>query len=223
MKGFTLIPDEFLDIDLTMREMTCLSIIYGFSQDGHSWCRGGNGYLAKKCRCTAPTIIATLTHLQELGLIVKEVEVGGTAHYKVTTFVHRIMGSEEIVAEQEQREQVENLIGGVLKNLTPPIKEFNTEITGNINILSNNRERGIKFSKPTPQDVEVYCKEQGLSIDARTFCDYYESKGWKVGSSPMKDWKAAARNWARRERRGRGNTESVFEHNMRVVQELQLE
>jgi len=28
--------------------------------------------------------------------------------------------------------------------------------------------------------------------------DYYESKGWKVGKSPMKCWKSAARNWLRR-------------------------
>ena len=25
--------------------------------------------------------------------------------------------------------------------------------------------------------------------------DYYDSNGWKVGKSPMKDWQAACRNW----------------------------
>ena len=30
--------------------------------------------------------------------------------------------------------------------------------------------------------------------------DYYESKGWLVGRSKMKDWRAAVRNWERRER-----------------------
>lgn len=34
--------------------------------------------------------------------------------------------------------------------------------------------------------------------EAVSFFDYYSSKGWKVGRSPMKDWKAAARNWVRR-------------------------
>lgn len=24
---------------------------------------------------------------------------------------------------------------------------------------------------------------------------YYESNGWRVGKNPMKDWRAAARNW----------------------------
>ncbi len=30
--------------------------------------------------------------------------------------------------------------------------------------------------------------------------DFYESKGWRVGSSAMKDWKAAVRTWEQRRR-----------------------
>ena len=30
--------------------------------------------------------------------------------------------------------------------------------------------------------------------------DYYQSNGWRVGKQKMKDWKAAVRNWARREK-----------------------
>jgi hypothetical protein len=60
------------------------------------------------------------------------------------------------------------------------------------------REKRERFSPPTPGQVTEYAKQAGLIIDAEKFCDYYASKGWKVGpSSPMKDWKAAARNWAR--------------------------
>ncbi len=29
--------------------------------------------------------------------------------------------------------------------------------------------------------------------------DYYESKGWKVGNAPMKDWKASVRLWERKD------------------------
>ena len=38
-----------------------------------------------------------------------------------------------------------------------------------------------------------------MTIDAQQFVDFYAAKGWKVGSAPMKDWQAAARNWARRD------------------------
>ena len=58
----------------------------------------------------------------------------------------------------------------------------------------NSRKR---FEKPTVEEIDAYCKERVNRIDAQGFFDYYESKGWVVGKSPMKDWKAAVRNWER--------------------------
>lgn len=59
-----------------------------------------------------------------------------------------------------------------------------------------------RFVKPSVEDIKAYCAEAAIRIDAQRFWDFYESKGWKVGSSPMKDWKAAVRNWARRDTPG---------------------
>ena len=56
-----------------------------------------------------------------------------------------------------------------------------------------------RFVPPTPDDVRTFCQEDGIQVDADRFCDYYASRGWKVGASPMKDWRAAVRNWARRD------------------------
>ena len=53
-----------------------------------------------------------------------------------------------------------------------------------------------RFVKPTIEDLEDYINEKGYRVDAHKFYDYYESNGWKVGRNPMKDWKAAIRNWA---------------------------
>ena len=36
-------------------------------------------------------------------------------------------------------------------------------------------------------------------MDAERFVDYYTANGWKVGKNPMKDWKAAVRNWERKD------------------------
>ena len=60
-------------------------------------------------------------------------------------------------------------------------------------------ERALSFLKPTIEDVEYYCKERNSIIDAELFFDYYESIGWIVGKSPMKDWKATIRTWEKRE------------------------
>lgn len=56
-----------------------------------------------------------------------------------------------------------------------------------------------KFSPPTVEEVKAYCSETGYDIDPDRFVSYYTSIGWKVGKNPMKDWKAAVRNWSRKE------------------------
>lgn len=55
-----------------------------------------------------------------------------------------------------------------------------------------------RFSPPSVSDVEAYCRERRNDVDPQRFVDFYASKGWKVGSQPMKDWKAAVRTWEQR-------------------------
>lgn len=60
-----------------------------------------------------------------------------------------------------------------------------------------------RFTRPTIDEIKAYAAEQKYpNFDAQRFLDYYESKGWLVGKSPMKDWKAAVRNWARNDAGG---------------------
>lgn len=58
-----------------------------------------------------------------------------------------------------------------------------------------------KFEKPTIENITQFLTDvknydfftaQGF---ADRFWHYYESKGWKVGKTGMKDWKAAVRTW----------------------------
>lgn len=56
-----------------------------------------------------------------------------------------------------------------------------------------------KFEKPSVEEVEDYCKERKNEVNARSFFDFYESKGWKVGTAKMKDWKACVRTWEQRQ------------------------
>lgn len=65
-----------------------------------------------------------------------------------------------------------------------------------------------RFVKPTVEEVEAYCRERSNYVNASHFCDYYESKGWKVGSAPMKDWKAAVRTWEQKDGRKPNKTPS---------------
>lgn len=65
---------------------------------------------------------------------------------------------------------------------------------------SADKPRRSTFKPPSVAEVSAYCRERGNSINAQTFVDFYESKGWRVGNSPMKSWQAAVRTWERREK-----------------------
>lgn len=74
------------------------------------------------------------------------------------------------------------------------------------------------FVAPTLEELQEYIAEKGLTnIDAERFIDYYTSNGWKVGRTPMKDWRAAARNWNRKAEK-MSNTNSTLPKNETRVQ-----
>lgn len=69
-------------------------------------------------------------------------------------------------------------------------------------------ERGSKarFRAPSPAEVAEYAQQfaadkgldlTALDFDPERFVDFYAQKGWMVGRSHMKDWKATVRNWLR--------------------------
>ena len=55
--------------------------------------------------------------------------------------------------------------------------------------------REKKFIPPTQEEIDAYCRETGIYVEASRFIDYYTSIGWKIGKNPMKDWQAAVRSW----------------------------
>lgn len=63
------------------------------------------------------------------------------------------------------------------------------------------KRKGQTFVRPGVDLIRLYSDEAELGIDPQAFFDFYQSKGWMVGKNKMKDWKAAARNWARSSRR----------------------
>jgi uncharacterized protein YdaU (DUF1376 family) len=79
-----------------------------------------------------------------------------------------------------------------------PLKNKNKSII-------NNTVREV-FSKPTWNEVGNYIfkhlidknltpDKTKVQAEANSFVDYYESKGWLVGKTPMRNWQAAARRW----------------------------
>lgn len=61
--------------------------------------------------------------------------------------------------------------------------------------LGDKVESPKRFTPPSPQAVTDYSASIGYPLNGEAWCDSYAQKGWKVGRNPMKDWKAAVRNW----------------------------
>ena len=79
-------------------------------------------------------------------------------------------------------------------------------------------ERGsrARFRAPSPAEVAEYAQSYAESkdidlsstdFDPERFVDFYAQKGWMVGRSRMKDWKASVRNWVRTSRPREGKRE----------------
>lgn len=78
------------------------------------------------------------------------------------------------------------------------------------------KEKGAQtFTPPSIDEVAAYFTGIGFRTEgeapqeAETFCNYYESKGWTVGNSTMKNWKAAANNWAKRDKKKETSSRSA--------------
>jgi hypothetical protein len=79
------------------------------------------------------------------------------------------------------------------------IPDFDDVISTPEQLFDPDQETPIRFKKPSVDEVCDYCTERGNGIDPEAFINFYASKGWKVGKTPMKDWKAAVRTWERRQ------------------------
>ena len=90
--------------------------------------------------------------------------------------------------------------------LTKMLKNNNTSIN---NKSINNKGN---FKKPTLIDIKEYCFWRDNGVDAETFFDFYESKGWIVGKTKMKNWKACVRTWEKRQTKTNNDNTTSHRH-----------
>ena len=91
----------------------------------------------------------------------------------------------------------------------------------NINITNTNLTDSNKkalFKKPTLDEVKNYCILRKNNIEAESFIDFYESKGWQIGKEMMKSWKACVRTW---ESRDKNNPKNNSKGMSKIHQHLQ--
>lgn len=85
-----------------------------------------------------------------------------------------------------------------------PNVNYNDNVNSNSNVNNNGNvidkpKRAPRFVAPTIEEVKEYFLTLSIPNEYENFFDYYTSNGWRVGKNPMKDWRATAKNWCRRQ------------------------
>ena len=109
-------------------------------------------------------------------------------------------GSPRLGFPHTENPHVENLNGNNINST------INSPLNDNISSINTpdkkEKEREFisksRFQKPKIEEIESYIREKKMNFDASQFYDHYESNGWMVGRTHMKDWKAACRTWERK-------------------------
>ena len=161
-------------------EMLLYALIYSYS-DGGSAFYGSTEYLAKRLGSSKSRIIKVLNEMVSKRLIIKK--TSGRFNFYVTNFNY-VCNTEEppVSVQHPERCQIDTE-----SSVTPTPNNINNNINNNISTK--------RFVKPTVEEVRAYCKERNNNVDADKFISHYDSNGWKVGRTPMKDWKATVRTW----------------------------
>lgn len=215
IKGIFIPIEVWQDQDLSWNEKILLMEIDSFTSKGMD-CYFSNEYVAGFLGVKPNTASILISKLIEKGYV-KKTRFDGRHRYLESTLSYTIGGR---VLSESNAGFDENQMQGL------------TEIKHNN--INNNKDEYIdreykgasRFVKPSLQEVRDYCLERGNTVDPETFVDFYESKGWKIGNQPMKDWKAAVRTWerSRTERRDQPRQQSrggdSFSRMMETAREL---
>lgn len=139
---------------------------------------------------TVKQVRTAINHLKETQ------EVAQSPYWKFSVFTVNNYNDYQCTGTDEGKQRAQE---GHSEGTLPNIKK-NKEVK-NTPYNPPQGDEGVSVSKrfvpPTPEEVNTYCRERNNGIDGSEFCDFYTSKGWKVGKNPMKDWKAAVRTWER--------------------------
>lgn len=201
--GFYLAGWMRTELDLKGAELMTYALVHQFSQSSAGIYKGGVNYLSSWLGCSYRSAFTYLKNLVQKG------------------YINEITGKENGVPYCHYTAN----IAGDMQNFQGGYAEVADRIIDkNISINTLSNKGRSRFEKPSVEEIREYCKEKGLDIDAEQFFNFYESKGWMVGKSPMKNWKAAIATWAGRKEKERQTRtprpqpqkkESVFERNMR--------
>ena len=205
VKGIWIPIEIWQNRSLSWNEKILLMEIDSFTAKDRD-CYISNEYIAELLGVSVSWASKCLSHLLDLGLV-RVVKFDGRKRYVESTIQFKADLNESSMQDGTFVQHTDN----------------NEYI--NINNNSLYKKGSSRFQKPTIEEIRQYCLEKGYNVDAEQFYNFYESKGWVVGKSPMKNWRAAVSTWNKREkevapRKRESRKESAFEHNLKVMDQM---
>jgi hypothetical protein len=203
--NYTVISNEiFRDVNLSAKERGILCTILSLPP---KWDLTING-LVSIMKDGRDSILSGMNDLRANGYVVRERKRvdGKYSGYDYTIYESKISPKSDkptLVKPKLDNPTTEKPI--TEKPFTENPIQLSNDIIKDLSNKVINKSRGVSFKIPTIIQVEEYCTERKNNVDAETFCDFYESKGWQIGKEIMKSWKACVRTWEKSSRNNNTN------------------
>ena len=189
------LSDAFLDMPLSAR---CLYFTLGMFADDDGFVGSPKGIM-RQCGASQDDMNILLAKRFVLGfdsgvIVIKHWRINNylrNDRYQSTTYIEEkntlILDEKNAYTEKDKDYGIPNI----------GIPNIDKDSIVKDSIEYNIGEKSKRFIPPTLNEVREYCRERNNNVDPETFINFYESKGWLVGKTKMKDWKACVRTWER--------------------------
>ena len=191
---FAFIPlDVIQDKRLTKRQLKVLIALFSFRGKNTNIVWPSREKLSQRCGMPITRVSEITGQLVDLGWVVKTGKGGFSrpTHYELT--VPNLVTVTKTVTVTDLGSNSYQNGNGLACYQNGNGQRTNQELTKEL------KGGNKRFTPPTVDEVKSYCNERNNGINAITFVDFYQSKGWYVGKNKMKCWKSSVRTWEQRE------------------------
>ena len=196
MRWHYVITDKMRAAGLTGNALLVFAVLDGYSQNRQGCYYGTREYLCEVVGVSRRTLMEILRKLEEDGFITSTERPGKSTLYTTCDLSER--GADFSKGGQ--------ILHGRGADFAPDNNSDNAS-TSRSPLSPGACAREDKFVAPTVEEVRSYAEAEGYTlVDAAAFWGHYQSVGWKVGSKPMKEWKAAVVGWNAREAKRQAET-----------------
>ncbi len=185
-KGVWIPRDLYLNEELNWTEKLLILEIDSFSKNGMP-CFISNEHLCKHLKVSASTVEKALKKTEDLGYISRSHEI-------IKGHNRRILRMKSVINN-----------GSIPSKTTVDTRKKVRHTNTSTSTSNNTMNIGKPTKIPNTQECYLYFAELGVENhydEADAFKDWYDQTGWKLkGGNKIKDWKATARNWVRRQKK----------------------